>query len=160
MNTDDTDTLLVEDDPNDATLEQYALRKIVPSPHIHVVTDGAEALDFLFCTGRYAGRDINRPPKLILLDLKLPKVNGYEVLRRIRADQRTHYLPVVILTSSTEERDICESYRLGANSYIQKTVDFDKFTDAMLAIGRYWLVLNVVPSLPDSLPEPAPGGAA
>ncbi len=138
------DILLVEDSPNDVELTLDALREYKLANHIHVVHDGAEALDFLFCTGAYAGRS-NQNPRLVLLDLKLPKVNGIEVLQRIRADPRTHTTPVVVLTSSREERDLAASYDLGVNSYIVKPVDFEKFAEAVRQIGFYWLLLNQCP---------------
>ncbi len=134
--------LLVEDNPNDVELTLHAIRKNHLSNRIHVVRDGAEALEFIFCTGAYAERKIQETPKVILLDLKLPKVNGLEVLQRIKADPRTRATPVVVLTSSREERDVVESYRLGVNSYIVKPVDFKKFTEAVQQMGLYWLLLN------------------
>lgn len=140
--------LLVEDNPADELLTLRALKLGNLSNEIVVVRDGAEALDFIFCTGKYAGRNRDDWPVLILLDLKLPKVDGLEVLRRIRIDERTKLLPVVILTSSTEEKDLVESYRLGANSYIRKAVDFVKFTEAVKQLGLYWLVLNEAPPVP------------
>ena len=137
--------LLVEDNPNDVELALHALKKNNLTNRINVVRDGAEALEFLFASGEYAGRDVNPTPKIILLDLKLPKVDGLEVLRRIKADQRTHSIPVVVLTSSREERYIVESYRLGVNSYITKPVDFEQFTEAVRQLGLYWLLLNQLP---------------
>ncbi|MCH7912569.1 MAG: response regulator [Deltaproteobacteria bacterium] len=134
--------LLVEDNPNDVELTLHAIRKNHISNRIHVVRDGAEALEFIFCTGAYAERKIQETPKVILLDLKLPKVDGLEVLQRIKADPRTRATPVVVLTSSREERDVVESYRLGVNSYIVKPVDFKKFTEAVQQMGLYWLLLN------------------
>jgi two-component system, response regulator len=139
--------LLVEDNPNDVELALHALKKNNLTNSIHVVRDGAEALEFLFGTGAYAGREINHAPKVILLDLKLPKVDGLEVLKRIKADERTRLIPVVVLTSSREERDIVESYRLGVNSYITKPVDFEQFTEAVRQLGLYWLLLNQAPVL-------------
>ena len=112
-----------------------------------MVRDGAEALDFIFCAGAYAQRDITQPPKVILLDLKLPLVNGLEVLQRMKADPRTRLIPVVILTSSREERDIVDSYQLGVNSYITKPVDFEQFTEAVRTLGMYWVLLNQAPIL-------------
>ena len=144
MMVDNVEILLVEDNPNDAELALDALREAKLANHIHVVTDGAEALDFLFREGAYAHRP-NHQPKLILLDLKLPKVNGLEVLERIRGDEATRAIPVTILTSSREERDIVESYRLHVNSYIVKPVDFEQFTAAVREIGFYWLLLNEPP---------------
>ncbi len=137
--------LLVEDNPNDEELTLYALRKNNITNHIQVVRDGAEALEYLFCTGHYANRQINDPPKVVLLDLKLPKVDGLEVLERIKADARTRIIPVVVLTSSQEERDIVESYQLGVNSYIVKPVDFEQFVDAVRQMGLYWMLLNQTP---------------
>jgi two-component system response regulator len=134
--------LLVEDNANDEMLTLHALKKYNVANKLHVVRDGAEALEFIFCTGRYADRHITDRPKVILLDIKLPLVDGLEVLRRIKADARTKTIPVVMLTSSREERDLVESYRLGVNSYIVKPVDFDQFTEAARALGMYWLLLN------------------
>ncbi len=134
--------LLVEDNPNDVELTLHAFEKNNIANHCHVVRDGAEALEFIFCTGAYAERSIQNPPKVILLDLKLPKVDGLEVLRRIKADPRTQAIPVVVLSSSRGEPDIAESYRLGVNSYIVKPVDFQNFTEAVKQIGLYWLLLN------------------
>ncbi len=137
--------LLVEDNPDDEVLTLRALRKDHVLNEVVVVRDGAEALDYLFGSGAYADRDMSMMPEIILLDLKLPKINGLEVLRRIRADDRTKLLPVVILTLSDEERDIIESYTLGANSYIRKPVDFTQFTEAVRQLKLYWLVLNEQP---------------
>ena len=137
--------LLVEDNPDDVELTLKALEKNNIVNKVDVVTDGAEALEYLFCTGKYAVRDTGTVPAVVLLDLRLPKMDGLEVLKRIRADERTNLLPVVILTSSKEEQDRISGYRLGANSYIQKPVDFDKFTEAVRQLGLYWLVLNEPP---------------
>ncbi len=137
--------LLVEDNPDDEALTIRALKKNNIGNKVVVAHDGAEALDFLFCTGAYAERDPKNMPQVILLDLKLPKVDGLEVLRRIRADPRTSLLPVVILTSSKEERDMVEGYKNGANSYVRKPVDFNQFVEAARQLGLYWLVLNEVP---------------
>lgn len=137
--------LLVEDNPDDEALTLRALKKSHIGNEIFVVRDGAEALDFLFCTGAYAHRDPREMPHMILLDLKLPKVDGLEVLRRIRAEERTRLLAVVILTSSNEEQDLLEGYKKGANSYIRKPVDFNQFADAIRQLGLYWLVLNEPP---------------
>lgn len=134
--------LLVEDNPNDELLTLRALRRNKISNEIVVARDGAEALDYLFGTGKYAGRDLSVLPEFVLLDLRLPKIDGSEVLQRIRAAERTRLLPVVVLTSSDEERDIIESYNLGANSYICKPVDFNQFVEAVCQLGLYWLVLN------------------
>ncbi len=145
MNNDSVEILLVEDNPNDAELALHAFRRYKISNNIHVVRDGAEALDFVFCTGGYAARNINNRPKVVLLDLKLPKVDGLEVLRRIREDEHTHNIPVVVLTSSREDRDIDECYKLGVNSYITKPVDFEQFTESVRVLGFYWLLLNRPP---------------
>ncbi|MCX6560752.1 MAG: response regulator [Candidatus Aminicenantes bacterium] len=146
MNTHPVEILLVEDNPSDVELTLHALRKNNLANNIHIVRDGEEALDFLFCRGAYQGRDAGLTPKVVLLDLKLPKVDGLEVLRQIRADQRTHTLPVVIMTSSREERDVVAGYKLGINSYIVKPVEFDQFTEAVRQIGCYWLLLNQPPT--------------
>jgi two-component system response regulator len=138
--------LLVEDNPNDVRLTLHALRNYNLTNNIHVIRDGAEALDFIFCTGAYAQRNMAQPPKVILLDLKLPLVTGLEVLQQIKADERTCLIPVVVLTSSREERDIVDSYRLGVNSYITKPVDFEQFTEAVRALGMYWVLINQAPS--------------
>lgn len=135
--------LLVEDNPDDEALAVRALKKNHVLNEVIVVRDGAEALDYLYGTGKYEGRDVAKQPEVILLDLKLPKVDGLEVLKRIRSDERTKYLPVVVLTSSSEEKDLVESYKLGANSYIRKPVDFQQFSDAIQQLRLYWLVLNV-----------------
>jgi two-component system response regulator len=137
--------LLVEDNPDDEALTLRALSQHHIKNEVVVARDGVEALDYLFSAGRFAGRDTNLMPEVILLDLKLPKLGGLEVLQRLRADERTKLLPVVVLTSSNEERDIVESYRLGANSYVRKPVDFVQFADAVLQLGLYWLVLNESP---------------
>src|SRR5437660_341106 len=134
--------LLVEDNPNDVKLALHAFEEQKVANRVHVVRDGAEALEFVFCTGAYAHRKIENGPKVVLLDLKLPLVDGIEVLRRIKPDPRTQMIPVVMMTSSREERDIVDSYRLGVNSYIVKPVDFDRFTEAMKQLGFYWLLLN------------------
>ena len=138
----------MEDNPNDIELTLHAFKKNKLTNRIHVVRDGAEALEFLFATGAYAGRDSADWPKVILLDIKLPKVDGLEVLRQIKNDARTRTIPVVLLTSSREERDILESYRLGSNSYIVKPVEFDQFTSAVRELGMYWLLLNRPPVEP------------
>ena len=144
-NLNEIEILLVEDNPNDVEMTLRALKKHNLANKVHVVKDGAEALDYVFATGIYAERNIDDHPKVILLDLKLPKVDGMEVLRRIRADERTKCIPVVVLTSSQEERDIVESYKLGVNSYIVKPVDFDKFLSTVQELGLYWLLLNKPP---------------
>lgn len=136
--------LLVEDNPDDEALTLRAVRKHMPYG-IVVARDGAEALDYLFGSGRYAGRDPQASPLLVLLDLKLPKVNGLEVLRRMREDARTRSIPVIVFTSSTEEQDILDSYRLGANSYIRKPVDYGQFCDNMKQVMTYWLSVNQLP---------------
>ena len=146
MSTKNIEVLLVEDNPNDEELTLYALRKNNIANQIQVVHDGAEALEYLFCTGAFADRQPNNLPKIILLDLKLPKVDGLEVLKKIRADANTRTIPVVVLTSSQEERDIVESYQLGVNSYIVKPVDFEQFNEAVRHMGLYWMLLNKTPS--------------
>jgi CheY-like chemotaxis protein len=139
--------LLVEDNPSDIGLTQRAMAKSHIANEMVVAEDGQEALDYLFGGGQYTGRDVNELPALILLDLKLPRVTGLEVLRQIRAGERTSRLPVVILTTSKEEQDISQSYDLHANSYIRKPVDFTKFVEAIQHMGLYWLVLNEPPPL-------------
>lgn len=139
------DILLVEDNPNDAELTLHVLRKHKVANQLHLVRDGAEALEFIFGTGAYAGRNVADAPRVILLDIKLPKVDGLEVLRKIRADERTRTIPVVMLTSSREDRDIIEGYKLGVNSYIVKPVEFEQFTNAVRDLGMYWLLLNNPP---------------
>jgi CheY-like chemotaxis protein len=134
--------LLVEDNPSDVGLTQRALAKSRIANELVVAEDGQEALDYLFGAGAYAGREVTELPALVLLDLKLPRVDGLEVLRQIRADDRTRRLPVVILTTSREEQDVAQSYDLGANSYIRKPVDFTQFAQAVEQMGLYWLVLN------------------
>jgi two-component system response regulator len=137
--------LLVEDNPNDEELTLRALKKSNVLNPVVVAHDGAEALDFLFARGRFSDRAAEPLPQLTLLDLKLPKVDGLEVLRAVRADERTRLLPVVVLTSSLEEQDLVQSYRLGANSYVRKPVDFAQFVEAVRQLGLYWLVLNHTP---------------
>jgi two-component system, response regulator len=137
--------LLVEDNPDDEALTLRALKMQNVANRVVVAHDGPEALDFLFGTGTYAGRDTEERPTLILLDLKLPKIDGLEVLRRLRADERTRLLPVVILTTSNEEQDVLDGYRLGANSFVRKPVNFDQFCRAVAELGLYWLLLNEAP---------------
>jgi two-component system response regulator len=137
--------LLVEDNPNDEMLAMHAFRKHNLANKIHVVRDGAEALEYIFCTGAYADRRFENP-KMILLDKKLPMVDGMEVLRQVRTDPRTRLVPVVMLTSSAEERDIIESYELGVNSYIVKPVNFDQFSETARHLGYYWLLINKQPA--------------
>jgi two-component system response regulator len=142
MNTDVLDILLVEDNQDDMDLALHALRREKLANNIVVARDGEEALDFLFCRGAFAQRSFEHPPKLVLLDLKLPKIDGMEVLKQIKSDPRTKTIPVVIMTSSKEERDLVAGYNLGANSYIQKPVDFDQFRETVKSVGLYWLVTN------------------
>jgi two-component system response regulator len=142
MNTEELDILLVEDNQDDVDLALHALQKGKLANNVYVARDGEEALDFLFCRGTFAGRSFDHPPKLVLLDLKLPKVDGMEVLKQVKSDPRTKTIPVVIMTSSKEERDLVAGYNLGANSYIQKPVDFDQFRDTVKTAGLYWLVIN------------------
>lgn len=139
--------LLVEDNPDDVELTLHALKRNNITNEIVVAEDGKEALDYLFGEGAYAGRDVSKTPILILLDINLPKLNGIEVLKRIRSDERTRLLPTVILTSSNEEQDLVNGYSLGANSYIRKPVDFNQFAEAIRQIGLYWLVLNEPPPI-------------
>lgn len=139
--------LLVEDNPHDVELTMHALRRHQLANRIHVARDGAEALDFLFCRGSYAGRSITDTPKVVLLDLKLPLIDGMEVLRQVKANPYTQAIPIVVLTSSREERDVVETYQLGVNSYIVKPVDFVQFTDSVRQIGLYWVLLNEPPQL-------------
>jgi len=144
---DPVEILLVEDNPHDAELTLYALKKYNVANHIEVARDGAEALDHVFCTGDYARRRIEDGPKVILLDLKLPKMDGLGVLKRVKADPRTRMTPVVVFSSSREESDIFDSYQLGVNSYIVKPVDFEQFTEAVHQLGLYWVLLNQAPTL-------------
>ena len=139
--------LLVEDNPDDEALTLRALKKNNITNEVVVARDGAEALDYIFGAGQYAGRDLNVMPTVILLDLKLPKVDGLEVLERLRADERTKLLPVVILTSSKEEKDMINGYKLGANSYVRKPVNFGEFMEAVKQLGLYWLILNEPPPM-------------
>ena len=146
MNThQEVEILLVEDNPNDAELALRALKKNHLANQLVHVTDGEEALDFIFARGAFSHRQVENGPKVVILDLKLPKVDGLEVLRMMKADPRTKVIPVVVLTSSKEERDVVESYRLGVNSYIVKPVDFAKFVSAVRDLGMYWLLLNQPP---------------
>jgi len=137
--------LLVEDNPNDVKLTLRALEKHNLANKVHVVKDGEEALDYIFSKGNYSQRNDTEIPKVIFLDLKLPKINGLEVLKILKSDEKTRLIPVVVLTSSKEDRDIVESYKLGANSYIVKPVDFDKFFNSVADLGLYWLLLNESP---------------
>jgi len=137
--------LLVEDNPQDLELALRALRKANLSNRIHLARDGAEALEFIFCEGPHAARQITDRPKLILLDLKLPKIDGFEVLRRVKGDARTKNIPIVVLTSSQEQSDVIESYRLGVNSYIVKPVNFERFAEVVHTLGFYWILLNQPP---------------
>jgi two-component system, response regulator len=149
MNSGDLDILLVEDNQDDMDLALHALEREKLANRIFVARDGEEALDFLFCRGTFAARSFEHPPKLVLLDLKLPKVDGMEVLKLAKSDSRTKNIPIVIMTSSKEERDLVSGYKLGANSYIQKPVDFDQFRETVKSVGLYWLVIN----------QPAPASA-
>jgi CheY-like chemotaxis protein len=149
MTHDEVEILYVEDDSADVELTMVALRRNRVANRVHVARDGAEALDFLFCNGAFSGRTFHAP-KLVLLDMKLPKVDGIEVLHAIRKDQRTSMIPVVVLTSSNEQKDMLESYRLHVNSYIQKPVDFDTFQQVVQQLGLYWLVVNQTPLSEDS----------
>ena len=151
----EVDILLVEDNPDDLELTLHALRREHLANNIFAVRDGEEAVEFLFCTGRFRQRDFDHLPRLVLLDLKLPKLTGLEVLKRVKQDPRTKALPVVVLTSSKEERDLIASYNLGANSYIQKPVDFDRFREIVKSTGLYWMVINQRP-----LSNPAQAGRA
>jgi two-component system response regulator len=143
--TEAVDILLVEDNPQDAELTIRALKKHNLANRLITVEDGAEALDFLLCRGKYATRDVGHPPKVVLLDLKLPKVSGLEVLRALKQDEKTRAIPVVIVTSSREDPDIKTAYALGANSYVVKPVDFDAFAEAVSSLGLYWLLVNQPP---------------
>ena len=137
--------LLVEDNPDDEALTMRALKQSKLANEIVITRDGNEALEFLFATGRYEGRDVSHTPAVVLLDLKLPKLSGLEVLQRLRADPRTKLTPVVVLTSSSEDEDMLRSYELGANSYVRKPVVFGKFADAVSQLGLYWVLLNQLP---------------
>jgi CheY-like chemotaxis protein len=150
--------LLVEDNPDDIELTERALKRSGIINEMLVARDGVEALDYLFCRGIHSGRNPDVMPAVILLDLKLPKVNGFEVLQQVRADEHTKLLPVVILTSSKEEQDLIDGYRLGANSYVRKPVDFIQFTEAVKQLGLYWLLLNERPPTPKSTQGRKSGG--
>lgn len=145
MSEETAEILLVEDSRDDVDFFAHTFEKARLTPRLHVIPDGAEALEFIFCTGRHASRSPLDRPKLIILDLKLPKVNGLEVLRRLKADPRTRTIPVVILSSSQEERDLIESYELGVNSYLVKPMDFDEFGKSVRMLGQYWLQFNQTP---------------
>lgn len=146
MSLDEVEILLVEDNPTDAELTMRALKRKNLINKLVWVKDGAEALDFLFAKGTYSDRNVDDLPKLILLDLRMPKVDGLEVLHEIKANEKTKRIPVVILTSSKEDRDIVESYKLGVNSYVSKPVEFDEFIDAVSTMGFYWILINKPPS--------------
>jgi len=152
MNSNEVDILLVDDSPEDVELTLHGLRSENLANRVFVVRDGEEALEFLFCTGPHAERSFRHPPKLVLLDLKLPKVDGLEVLKQIKTDPRTKNMCVVLMTSSREERDMVSGYNLGANSYLQKPVDFDEFRKMVKLIGLYWLVVNRPPVNSGMLP--------
>jgi CheY-like chemotaxis protein len=137
-----TEILFIEDNDNDIQLTLRALRKRNLTNQIHIIKDGEEALEYIFSMGKYSGRDITVKPKLILLDLKLPKVDGLEILKQVKSDERTKSIPVVMLTSSREENDMIQSYNYGVNSYIVKPINFNKFSEAVASLGLYWLLLN------------------
>lgn len=145
MGNEPVEILLVEDNPADAELALHALQKSKIANHIQVLQDGAEALEFLFCRGAFANRSFVTPPRLVLLDLKLPKVDGLQVLREVKSDVRTRAIPIIILTSSKEDRDLVTSYTLGVNSYIQKPVNFKDFQEVVRQLGMYWLLVNCKP---------------
>lgn len=145
MNSHEVDILLVDDSQDDVDLTLHSLRSQNLANRVFVVRDGEEALDFLFCSGPYAERSFDHPPKLVLLDLKLPKIDGMQVLKRVKRDERTRSIPVVLMTSSKEERDRVIGYHLGVNSYLQKPVDFDEFRGMVKLLGLYWLVTNQPP---------------
>ncbi len=157
MNSDALDIVLVEDSPEDVDLALHTLQREKLANNIFVARDGEEALDLIFCRGAFTHRSFDHPPKLVLLDLKLPKVDGMEVLKQVKNDTRTRTIPIVIMTSSKEERDLVASYHLGANSYIQKPVDFDQFRETVNTVGLYWLVINQPPirQKPQQLAGPA-----
>ncbi len=145
--TDIVEILLVEDNPSDAELTLHAFKKCKLANQVHLVRDGEEALNFLFCRGPFPHRKFDRPPNLVLLDLKLPKVDGLKVLESIKSDPRTRAIPAIVLTSSKEEMDLIRSYRFGVNSYIQKPVDFSAFQEVVKQLGMYWLIVNCKPPL-------------
>jgi two-component system, response regulator len=145
INPDAVEILLAEDNPEDAEMTLRALRRNNLANQVHWVKDGEEALEYLFCSGRYADRSAGRQPKLVLLDIKMPKVDGIDVLRRLKDDPATRGIPVVVMTSSNEERDVIEAYRLGVNSYIVKPVQFEVFIETVAKIGMYWVLTNRVP---------------
>lgn len=145
MDNKEVEILLVEDTPEDIELTLMALQRNNLANQVHIARDGEQALDFLFCRGKYSARQFDCPPRLVLLDLKLPKINGLEVLRAIKGDSRTKAVPVVVMTSSKEQQDMVEGYRLGVNSYIQKPIDFGQFRDVIKQLGYYWLVINQNP---------------
>jgi two-component system, response regulator len=145
IHTNEIEILLIEDNPNDVELTLRALKKNNIANSIYVITDGAEALDYFFANGLYSDRDIRIKPKLVILDLKLPKVDGLEILRKVKSDESTRSIPIVVLTSSKEESDVIASYKLGANSFIVKPVDFEKFVGTVNDLGMYWLLLNESP---------------
>jgi two-component system response regulator len=153
MNATQTDILLVDDSLEDVELTTQILQREKLAANIHVVRDGEDALDFLFCRGAFTERSFDRPPKIVLLDLKLPKVNGIQVLEQLKDDHRTKFIPVVVLSSSNEERDLVRSYELGANSYIQKPMDFDKFRYTVKTAVLYWLAINQPPPV-NGVPNP------
>lgn len=142
MNYEASDILVVEDNPNDAELMLRSLKKNHLANTITVVEDGQQALDFLFCRGKYESRDINRPPRVVFLDLKLPKVDGLQVLREVKANEKTKKIPVIIVTSSREDPDVARAYELGANSYVVKPVDFNDFIEKISQLGLYWMIVN------------------
>jgi len=154
MNSSDVDILLVDDSQDDVDLTLHALRSENLANHIFVARDGEEALDFLFCSGPHAERSFDHPPKLVLLDLKMPKVDGMQVLKRVKGDPRTRAIPVVLMTSSREERDLVSGYNMGVNSYIQKPVDFEEFRKMVKLLGLYWLLVNR-PLVGQSMPRAA-----
>lgn len=151
MNKEKQVILLVEDSPADVTLTLRAFKRHQIHNEVVVARDGVEALDYLFGTGDHAGRDVHQLPTLVLLDMNMPRLDGIGVLRAIRGDERTRMLPVVMVTTSAEERDVITSYQLGLNSYVQKPVDFEQFSEAVRQLGLYWLVLNINPPPPESL---------